>query len=63
MTLKCCASEDAWPPLQPLFLVEEITHRVINEYAEAIRPARRWVARAAGAGSASLRRKRVRAAV
>lgn len=36
MISKCCAAEDACPPLQPLFLVEEITHRVINEYAEAI---------------------------
>jgi len=30
------ATSDATPPLRPLFLVEEITHRVLNEYAEVI---------------------------
>ena len=30
------ASEDAVPALQPLHLIEEITHRVVNEYTEAI---------------------------
>ena len=36
MGLQSCATEGAFVPLQPLFLVEEITHRVLNEYAEAI---------------------------
>lgn len=36
MALQFGAAEPAFPPLQPLFLVEEITHRVLNEYAEAI---------------------------
>jgi two-component sensor histidine kinase len=35
MTLECFASQAAVPPL-PLYLVEEINHRVITEYAEAI---------------------------
>jgi two-component sensor histidine kinase len=36
MNLQCCMANDTPQPLQPLFLVEEITHRVLNEYAEAI---------------------------
>jgi two-component sensor histidine kinase len=34
MTLQCSSFSDAYP--QPLHLVEEITHRVVNEYTEAI---------------------------
>jgi two-component sensor histidine kinase len=36
MSLQCCAALDTRPSLQPLHLVEEITHRVVNEYTEAI---------------------------
>ena len=36
VTLQYCMTETAGPALQPLCLVEEITHRVLNEYAEAI---------------------------
>ena len=36
MGLRSCATEGGPAPFQPMFLVEEITHRVLNEYAEAI---------------------------
>jgi two-component sensor histidine kinase len=36
MTLQFAADLDVGPPPQPLFLVEEFNHRVLNEYAEAI---------------------------
>jgi two-component sensor histidine kinase len=36
MCLQDRAAANSAPPLQPLYLVEEITHRVVNEYAEAI---------------------------
>jgi two-component sensor histidine kinase len=36
MSLQYCNISDVNVPLQPLHLVEEISHRVVNEYAEAI---------------------------
>jgi two-component sensor histidine kinase len=35
MSLQCWTTAEA-APLQPLHLIEEITHRVVNEYTEAI---------------------------